>query len=116
MRAFERLTNSGSAADLLLAFGKFCFFLQPWLSIYHMPDSRLDARNSRTYKTPDPGPSGSHSQLGPGTDLQSTLKRSAQCHDIERCGKLQEPTGESLDPQKAGNRGTFRKHFWRSCG
>lgn len=48
MLAFERLID-------------ISFLLQPCLSIYHMPDSGLDATKSKTNKTSIPGPTGSHS-------------------------------------------------------
>lgn len=50
-----------------------------------LPDSGLDARNSRTNKTPGPWSPGSHPPPagGRGTGLQSTLMESAKCHDAE---------------------------------
>ena len=76
-----------------------------------MPDFRLDAKKSRTNKTPNPGPPGSHSQLGQGKNPPSTLMETAKCHVVEGCGMLQEPTGESPKPGEGGERGHVQKAY-----
>lgn len=68
----------------MLAFdwSTFHFFLQSWWSICHMPGSGRDAGNSRSYRTPNPGPQASTASWGQGTELQA-LMESAKSHDTE---------------------------------